>query len=415
MTGESARISATLLRMDEVVPLSLKEVQANSAATDRRAPTPLAMTILFASAMTVLAGAIVASAGPLIETAFKVHPHIKLLAKQVVTLPALAIAIISPMSGWLLDRIGRRTVLLGGLVLYAIAGTTGAFVNSIEWLLVSRAVLGVAVAMVMTSCTTLIGDYFTGAARTKFLGLQAGFMSMGGVTFLFGGGLLATALGWHGPFYVYLLAVPVFIAALMFVREPVRQTQQLAAQAPLNIGLTATICGILGLWSAGFYLIPTQLPFLLNHEFHVTPLVSGACGALVTLAISVVALNYGKLAKRVSRKWIVTLVPVGMGLSLAVIGLAMNWPMMIAGLICFGLSCGPHMPTLSGWLMSVTPEAMRGRAVGVFGSSLFIGQFLSPLVVSPIATATSERWAFVIVGAMLVMSSGLCYLAVRKG
>jgi MFS family permease len=48
----------------------------------------------------------------------------------------------------------------------------------------NRQVLGLAVAGVMVSATTLIADYYSGPARAAFMGLQAGFMGLGGVVFL---------------------------------------------------------------------------------------------------------------------------------------------------------------------------------------------------------------------------------------
>ena len=65
--------------------------------------------------------------------------------------------------------------------------------------------LGLAVAGVMVSATTLIADYFKGDARANFMGLQAAFMGFGGVIFLSVGGFIAD-VNWRLPFLIYLFS-----------------------------------------------------------------------------------------------------------------------------------------------------------------------------------------------------------------
>lgn len=51
--------------------------------------------------------------------------------------------------------------------------------------------MGLSVAGIMTTATTLIADYYTGSVRARFLGLQSASMALGGVVFLSVGGFLA--------------------------------------------------------------------------------------------------------------------------------------------------------------------------------------------------------------------------------
>jgi hypothetical protein len=51
----------------------------------------------------------------------------------------------------------------------------------------------------VVTATALIADYYVGAARGQFLGLQAAFMALGGVVFLTFGGFLAD-VNWRLPF-----------------------------------------------------------------------------------------------------------------------------------------------------------------------------------------------------------------------
>ncbi|MGG2362772.1 MFS transporter, partial [Salmonella enterica] len=78
-------------------------------------------------------------------------------------------------------------------------GGAGALLDDLTLLLISRVVLGIAVAAVMTASSTFIGDLYTGDMRFKVMGWQASFMSFGGVVFLSAGGVLAK-LDWRMPF-----------------------------------------------------------------------------------------------------------------------------------------------------------------------------------------------------------------------
>ena len=73
-------------------------------------------------------------------------------------------------------------------------------------ILISSAVLGIAVGMSMTIVITLIADYFEGMERQKFVGLQIAFMSLGGIIFIGLGGVLAD-IGWRYPFLIYLFSL----------------------------------------------------------------------------------------------------------------------------------------------------------------------------------------------------------------
>lgn len=162
-------------------------------------------TILLLTALTIMAGATISPALPAIEAHFADSAHAPILTRLILTMPALFIAVCAPVAGVLADRYGRRPVAIAAVVLYGLAGMSGLIADSLPGLLVGRALLGVAVAGVMTVATALVGDFFTGPARERFMGLQAAFIGIGGLFFLTGGGLLAE-FHWRAPFLIYVVA-----------------------------------------------------------------------------------------------------------------------------------------------------------------------------------------------------------------
>ena len=146
--------------------------------------------------------------------------------RLVLTIPALFIVIGSPIAGQLVDKIGRKPLLLVSAVLYGFAGSSGFVLNSIFTILIGRAFLGLAVAGVMVSATTLIADYFQCDKRANFMGLQAAFMGLGGVLFLSVGGFIAD-LNWRFPFLIYLFAWLLIPGVLFTLYEPAKHKANL--------------------------------------------------------------------------------------------------------------------------------------------------------------------------------------------
>lgn len=376
------------------------------------------LTLLLASSLTVMSGATVSPSLPAMKQQFEsaiFDPDLRTtLVKLVITLPALFIVIGSPIAGLVVDRFGRKPLLLITTILYGFAGSSGLFLESLPAILVGRAILGLAVAGVMVSATTLIADYYSGSARAAFMGLQAGFMGLGGVVFLTLGGALAQQ-NWHYPFGIYLFAWLIVPLIGLFILEPERSGSthlHLDAQTEredrsLPIGVMAIVYGLTTLSQIAFYLIPVQLPFFLDGLVKALPSQSGLAIALCTLFSAAASVTYGKLKQRMD---FVTFLPAifgFMGIGYLLIGQSSNWAQALTGLGIAGLGLGLLMPNMSVWLSAAVPDAVRGRALGGLSTAMFLGQFLSPIVTQPLTknlglggtyTATGGGLAIVALG-----------------
>jgi MFS family permease len=262
------------------------------------------LTLLLASSLTVMSGATVSPSLPAMKQQFEssiADPDLRTtLVKLVITLPALFIVIGSPIAGIVVDKFGRKPLLLITAVLYGFAGSSGLFLESLPAILVGRAVLGLAVAGVMVSATTLIADYYSGPARAAFMGLQAGFMGLGGVVFLTLGGALAQQ-NWHYPFGIYLFAWPIALLVFAFIIEPERRNfhqQNMGAGTDFTsqstpVGVMVIVYGFTTLSQIAFYLISVQLPFFLDGLVKANPSQSGIAIALCTLFSAIASVTYG--------------------------------------------------------------------------------------------------------------------------
>jgi MFS family permease len=370
------------------------------------------LTLLLASSLTVMSGATVSPSLPAMKQQFEsaiADPDLRItLVKLVITLPALFIVIGSPIAGIVVDRFGRKPLLLLSAILYGFAGSSGLFLDSLPTILVGRAILGFAVAGVMVSATTLIADYYSGSARAAFMGLQAGFMGLGGVLFLTVGGALAQQ-NWHYPFGIYLFAWLIVPLISMFVLEPERDnlsSPNIEAEIPSQftpVGVMVIVYGLTTLSQIAFYLIPVQLPFFLDSLVQALPTQSGMAIALCTLFSAVASVTYGKLKQRME---FVTFLPIifgFMGIGYLLIGQSSNWTQVLTGLAISGMGLGIIMPNMSVWLSSAVPDAIRGRALGGLSTAMFLGQFLSPIVTQPLAKNLGLGGTYAVTGGGLIV------------
>ena len=368
------------------------------------------LTLLIGSTLTVMAGAVIAPALPQISREFADVPGIELLSRLVLTLPALFMGILAPLAGYLTDRAGRKKVLLFSLILYAVAGTTGLYFNDFWWILAGRALLGIAVGGLITAIITLIGDYFDGEDRSRFMGLQAAYAGMGGLIFISLGGVLAD-INWRMPFLLYFVSLIVWVMALISVYEPERTKEvekENAGEPEKKRGdkipsIVFLVYGITFFSALVFYMIPVQMPFMLNEMEGITNTKIGFAIAFVNVASVTTSVNYGRIRRKISFQAIMAIVYFLVFLGFMIISQSDSYIMMIVGVIFSGLGFGLMLPNINLWLISLAPASMRGRLVGYLNMSLFLGMFGSPIVIQPLVASTDLYFTFFLVGLLLLV------------
>ncbi|MDH5464368.1 MAG: MFS transporter [Thiovulaceae bacterium] len=336
------------------------------------------LSLLLLATLTVMSAATIMASLPMISKEFSDIDDIILLSKLMLTLPALFIAILAPFSGALIDRYGRLKSLYFGLALFVIGGTSGIYLNNFWLLLAGRALLGVGVAFVMTASTTLIGDYFEGEARNKFMGLQGAFTAIGGVFFVGGGGLLAD-IDWRGPFYIYfvpLLFLPLLLKSLYEPKKHHHEehiTPKVFSLQLMVIYITAFLLMII------IYLLPTQMPFLIIDGMGGKP---SSVAMIVAFAMSISALtavNYSKFKRHLSFGSIFGMNFLLLSIGLYLISQATTFPLFFLGAGFTGSGMGLMMVNINSWMLAHAPKSIRGKVTGFTVSAIFLGQFASPL------------------------------------
>jgi EmrB/QacA subfamily drug resistance transporter len=146
------------------------------------------------------------------------------------------------LGGALGDRLGRRRVYLVGIVLFASTSVLCALAPTIEWLIVARLGQGVAGAVVTPGSLAIIEATFVRGDRGQAIGLWAGVSGLAPATGPPLGGWLAE-LDWR---LVFVLNVPVAVAAFVLTQRFVPETRDTEVRGPLDWPGAALIALALG-------------------------------------------------------------------------------------------------------------------------------------------------------------------------
>lgn len=347
--------------------------------------------------------------------------------------------------GWLIDRQNRTRLLMGGVLIWALAmagsGLSDAFGPLVAW----RMALGVITALLVPAGLSIISDLFPPERRAVATSLFAGGQACGQAAGILVGGaafdfLVRTAPSVAGltpwrTLYVAAAAVcGVLLLLLLTLREPVRQEMRLAGDAPGGWRELWAYRGFLAPLLGGllFSLIAVQAAHvwaapLLMRNFGLSPgNFAGWLSAVTLTGLIVGALAGGQLAelgrRRGGRSGVLLPAAIAAFASapLALFAIAPNLP-GFAILLGLDLVCAGLIPTIG--VVAITlnlPNEIRGRGIAayVLTTALF-GAATAPAAIALVSQALGGEamlgQAIVVVSIPAAVLSGVCFLLAMRG
>lgn len=354
----------------------------DTTTPSRRAGRTQGFLLMFMSCLPVLGAVLLAPVLPRMQDHFGDSGAATALVPLSLTVPALMIALLAPFAGSIVDRFGRKRLLLTGLAVYAVFGTAPLWLEGLGPIVLSRIGVGVAEAAIMTCCTTLIADYFSGTERDRWLGLQTVFASLSATVFFALGGALG-AQDWRTPFWLYASSLLFLALAAALLWQPAGETAgspERAPLPPLPVRTLAVPCAVTLVGGIVFYTPIVELPYVLDAAGITAVPVIGAFTALASLATAGGAYVFG----RISLRGTAMLLPIAFGLAgagLMVLGATSLVPVIVLGAVIASAGTGLMLPTLLVWAQSELTFEQRGRGTGLWTAALFLGEFVCPLLV----------------------------------
>ncbi|MGL4990909.1 MAG: MFS transporter [Sarcina sp.] len=348
------------------------------------------LTILSIAFLSLIATAAIAPALSGIQSHFATAPTT--LVKLVITLPALICIPIGFLNSTFIKFISKKNLILIGLILYLIGGTLSFFSTNIYMLLSTRAVLGLGLGITAPLSLVLIGDFFHGKERAKFMGYSTASTNLGGILSTLVVGFLSS-LGWKYSFLIYLLAIFVIILVALFLPKLPSKTantniektnlHNVKKQIPLNLGIIKYAIIIL-LALIAFYGIPTNLDFLVTFKNIGTEKTAADIVSIATLASLISALIFGKLIK-IFKSYYSIIIFVLMAIGCFLMGYGDSFNIVLIGSILNGLGFGGIVPFTMLFASNIVHKTHTALSIIIVTSSLYLGEFISPLILEPLA------------------------------
>lgn len=286
--------------------------------------------------------------------------------------------------GWLSDRVGRKTVIAGGLLLFAFGSLLAGMAEGIGEMIAARAVQGMGAVAAVTMAYAV--DITPAEKIGKVMAVLGASIGMSFVLSLIIGPLLSGWLGVDGLFYL--------IAALAFsgMAGSLFLPQALPAGAALARGRYRRR----GLWQAGFSIF--LLHGVFTASFLVLPgmlLAQGLDKARhwwVYLPANLVALAFLRVRKAPH--------PFNFGVSFVILALAFAlfvlplplWALSLA-VVVFFVAFYRLETGLPQWVAQIADPAARGKAMGIYSSCQFLGSFFGAAAGGALWRASGAPWA----------------------
>lgn len=154
---------------------------------------------------------IVATAGPEIQRDLMIPAS---LYPWITTAYLVASTVMLPIYGKLSDVLGRKPVLIVGVMLFLLGSLLCGLAPTTGLLIAARAVQGLGAASLFTTTLAVIADLFPPNERGKYMGLIGAVMGISSVAGPIAGGIITDLMGWHWVFFINL---PVGLGALWLI------------------------------------------------------------------------------------------------------------------------------------------------------------------------------------------------------
>jgi len=194
-----------------------------------------------------------------------------------------------PFLGVVADRWGRKRIIIPSLMLFGIAGGLCFFVRDFKLLLILRLIQGMGAAPLGSLTVTIIGDLYSGKKLVAAMGYNSSVRSIGSAVYPAIGGALAM-MGWHYPFILPVIAIPIGFLVLSTLKVP-EPENELHIREHLNIVWkklrNRQVVGLLVIGIIIFVMLfgsyMTCFPLLVGNSFAASPLIIGLIMASVSL------------------------------------------------------------------------------------------------------------------------------------
>jgi len=422
------------------------DAYTSSQAYSSFAERPVVLTVALGTMLTPLNSTMIAVAMPEVVDEFNAGLG---SAGWLVTAYLIAMASLQPVAGKIGDRVGRRRLVLGGLMCFGLASLAAAVAPHLWVLIAFRVLQAVAGALIVPNGAALVGAVVPAARRGRRFGLVGAAVGLAAAVGPPFGSALITAAGWRAVFYANLLLVlpalaigwrwlprdratagrsqfdvlgaillptilvltvgllmfsthgttsvvlvvgvlAMIVIATVFVRWELKHPDPVLPPHLFCRRAFAAANGGIALGNLAMYTVLLSVPFLLASRRESSTLQAGFVLTAMTAAMIVVSPLGGRLADMFGRR-----LPTIAGLALltlgavpmAVAGAEIMLPPLLVGLVFVGAGIGIATPGLQSTAVESVGIEEAGVASGIYSTSRYLGSIVGSAMLAGLLSA----------------------------
>lgn len=323
-------------------------------------------------------------------------------------------------SGMLSDRVGRRRVLLFGMLVWAAALITFAIVDHPYLLFPGRVLMGAAIILTFGIGAAFLGDITSGDERGPAFGLYASAMGLGFAVGPLFGGPIADNFGiqWSYAFGA-CIAIAGFIFGLRFL--PGETAQDDADGEDTGDDKPAEHPGFVSVLMYPPLLIAAVAAFLQSTAFmgaiqnffplygqNVAVISAGFIATMFSVrafASTGVRLPMGMFATKITTAGVMSLSLMTMGLALVGISLTTEPVVLTILLALEGMGFGGFVTAGQAFIAEISTNQTRGTAMGIYRMAASAGAASGPVILGLIASQWSLGTVFFLTGIFVLIGA----------
>ena len=271
-------------------------------------------------------------------------------------------AFMSPISGIIADRLNRKWLIVGSLLVWSMVTLTMGYAKTFDQLYFLRAIMGISEAFYIPAGLALIVDYHQDKTRSIAVGIHTTGIYLGQAFGGFGA-TIAAVTSWQMTFHTFgLIGIAYSLVLVFFLKEKkgytVDNTRKITMRQEFSNAFKGLgmLFGNICFWVILFYFAAPSLPgwatkswlpTLFSDTLHMD---MSQAGPLSTITISMASLVGVLFGGYLSDKWVqknlkgrVYTGAIGLGLTipaLFLLGYSTSFILVLGGALCFGLGFG---------------------------------------------------------------------------
>ena len=329
----------------------------------------------------------------------------------------------APLAGAIVDRVRRKSAILGGLHVWSLICVATASARSFPALLFFRSAEGLGESFYFPASMSLLSDYHAAGTRSRALGIHQTSVYVGTIAGGFFAGLIGQVYGWRWSFVVFGgLGILLGLVLNRWLIEPERGTPEPQAEhgSFLNPAALLLFAAFLCANFVALVLL-SWMPAFLYDKFGMSLAASGLTATLFVQLASMAGSPVGGWwadtlrRKSLGGRMLVQALGLALGAPFVVLcGWTRSVPLLLVALTAWGFFKGIYDANIFASIFDVIRPEARGRAAGLMNMTGWLGGGIAPVAVGFVAQRSSLSAAIILAAGVYLLGAALLCLAALR-